>query len=107
MATGRRIAREKATAALAPLLETVCAGGVAHHCVTAVYVFGSCARGALAAGDVDTDIEYDAALNPAVEREVLNDLLGGRVWNTPFREALKPAGALQLMFNRYGFGLGY
>jgi hypothetical protein len=60
MATGRRIPREKATAALAALLETVCAGGSHADCVTAVYVFGSYVGGALAVGDVDTAIEYDA-----------------------------------------------
>jgi hypothetical protein len=70
MATGRRIPREKATAALTALLETVCAGGPHADCVTAVYVFGSYARGALTVGDVDTDIEYDARLDPGVEREM-------------------------------------
>jgi hypothetical protein len=54
MATGRRIPREKATAALTALLERVCAGGPHADCVTAVYVFGSYARGALAVGDVDS-----------------------------------------------------
>ncbi|MDP9347518.1 MAG: hypothetical protein M3P44_17755 [Actinomycetota bacterium] len=101
MATGRRIPREKATAALTALLETVCAGGPHADCVTAVYVFGSYARGALTVGDVDTDIEYDARLDPGVEREMLDNLVVGRDWNTPFRKALKPARALQVMFGRH------
>ena len=100
MATGRRIPREKATAALTALLETTCAGGTHAGCVTAVYVFGSYTRGALTVGDVDVDIEYDAKLDPAVEREVLDSLVVGRDWNTPFRKALKPARALQVLFNR-------
>jgi hypothetical protein len=101
MATGRRIPREKATAALTALLETICAGGSHADCVTAVYVFGSYARGALTVGDVDTDIEYDARLDPGVEREMLDNLVVGRDWNTPFRKALKPARALQVMFGRH------
>ena len=48
--------REKATAALTALLERICAGGAHAHCVTAVYVFGSYARGALIVGDVDVDM---------------------------------------------------
>jgi hypothetical protein len=101
VATKRRIPREKATAALTALLEAVCAGGPHADCVTAVYVFGSYARGALTVGDVDTDIEYDVRLNPAVEREMLDDLVVGRDWNTPFRKALKPPRALQVMFGRH------
>jgi hypothetical protein len=101
MATGRRIPRDKATAALTALLETVCAGGPHADCVIAVYVFGSYARGALTVGDVDTDIEYDARLDPGVEREMLDNLVVGRDWNTPFRKALKPARALQVMFGRH------
>jgi len=66
-----------------------------------VYVFGSYARAALTVGDVDTDIEYDAKLDPGVEREMLNNLVAGRDWNTPFRKALKPARALQVMFNHH------
>jgi hypothetical protein len=100
MAGNRRMPREKATAALSALLETICAGGAHADCVTAVYVFGSYARGALTVGDVDVDIEYDAKLDPAVDREVLDDLVAGRDWNTPFRKALKPARALQVMFSR-------
>jgi predicted nucleotidyltransferase len=42
--------REKATAALAALLETICAGGAHDGCVTAVHVFGSYARGAVTVG---------------------------------------------------------
>jgi hypothetical protein len=42
------------------------------------------------------DIEYDAKLDPAVERELLDRLVGGRDWNMPFR---KPARLLQVMFN--------
>jgi len=64
-----------------------------------VYVFGSYARAALTVGDVDTDIEYDAKLDPGVEREMVDNLVVGRDWNTPFREALKPARALQVLFN--------
>lgn len=56
------------TAALAALLEQICAGGAHAGCVTAACVFGSCARGALTVGDVDVDIEYDAKLQPDVER---------------------------------------
>jgi hypothetical protein len=100
MAGSRRIPRERATAALTALLERICAGGVHADCVTAVYVFGSYARGALAVGDVDVDIEYDAKLHPAVERELMDNLVVGRDWNTPFRKALKPARALQVMFSR-------
>jgi hypothetical protein len=65
-----------------------------------VYVFGSYARGALIVDDVDTDIEYDARLDPSVEREMLDNLVAGRDWNTPFRKALKPSRALQVMFSR-------
>ena len=72
MAGGRRISREKATGALSALLETICAGGAHAGCVTAVYVFGSYARGALTVGDVDVDIEYDAKLDRAVERELVD-----------------------------------
>jgi len=100
MAGRGRISREKATAALSALLETICAGGPHAGCVTAVYVFGSYARGALTVGDVDVDIEYDAKLDPALERELLDRLVAGRDWNTPFRKALRPARALQVMFNR-------
>lgn len=92
--------REKATAALAAVLETICAGGAHADCVTAVYVFGSYARGALTVGDIDVDIEYDARLQPGVERELLDDLVVGRDWNTPFRKALKPPRALQVMFSK-------
>ena len=46
------------------------------------------------------DIEYDARLDPAVERELMDNLLAGRDWNTPFRKALKPARALQVLFSR-------
>jgi hypothetical protein len=96
MAGNRRMPREKATAAQSTLLEAICAGGAHADCVTAVYVFGSYARGALTVGDVDVDIEYDARLDPAVERELMDNLLAGRDWNTPFRKALKPARALQV-----------
>jgi hypothetical protein len=85
LAPGPRIPREQATAALTALLETVCAGGPYADCITAVHAFGSYARGALDVGDVDTDIEYDARLNPRVERELLDNLVVGRDWNTPFR----------------------
>jgi predicted nucleotidyltransferase len=68
--------------------------------VTAVYVFGSYARGALSVGDVDVDIKYDAKLDPAVERELVDRLVAGRDWNTPFRKALKPARALQYTLSR-------
>lgn len=80
-----RMPREKATAALSALLARICAGGAHADCVTTVYVFGSYARGALTVGDVDVDIEYDARLKPAVERELVDNLLTGRDWNTPFR----------------------
>jgi predicted nucleotidyltransferase len=100
MAGARRISREKATAVLAALLEKISAGGAYAGCVTAVYVFGSYARGALSVGDVDVDIEYDARLDAVVERELVDRLVAGRDWNTPFRKALKPGGALQVMFNR-------
>jgi hypothetical protein len=92
--------REKATTALSTLLETICAGGAHADCVTAVYVFGSYARGALTVGDVDVDIEYDARLDSTVERELMDNLLAGRDWNTPFRKALRPARALQILFSR-------
>jgi hypothetical protein len=62
----------RATAALSTLLERICAGGAHAECVTAVYVFGSHARGALTVGDVDVDIECDARLDPAVEREMID-----------------------------------
>lgn len=101
MGNQRRIPRDEATAKLMALLETICAGGPHADCVTAVYVFGSYARGAFAVGDVDTDIEYDARLNPGVEREMLDNLVDGRDWNTPFRKALKPARALQVIFNHH------
>ena len=52
MAGNRRMPREKATAALSTLLEAICAGGAHADCVTAVYLFGSYARGALTVGDV-------------------------------------------------------
>jgi hypothetical protein len=100
MAGGRKISRENATAALSALLETIRAGGPHARCVTAVYVFGSYARGALTVRDVDVDIEYDARLDPAVERELIDRVVIGRDWNTPFRKALKPARALQVLFNR-------
>lgn len=100
MAGHRRIPREKATAALSALLETICAGGAHADCVTGVYVFGSYARGALTVGDVDVDIEYDAKLQAAVERELINNLVVGRDWNTPFRKALKPSRLLQVLFSR-------
>jgi predicted nucleotidyltransferase len=83
------------------LLATICSGDAHADCVTAVYVFGSYARGALTVGDVDIDVEYDARLDPGVEREMLDNLVIGRDWNTPFREALKPARALQVMFGRH------
>jgi predicted nucleotidyltransferase len=102
MAGARNIPREKATAALSALLQTISDGGRYADCVTAVHVFGSYARGALAVGDVDVNIEYDAKLDAVVEREVLDMLVSGRDWNTPFRKALKPARALQVMFNRRG-----
>jgi hypothetical protein len=70
---------------------TICGGGPHADCVTAVYVFGSDARGALNVGDVDTDIEYDARLDPGAEREMLDSPVAGRDWNMPFRKALKPA----------------
>ncbi len=50
-------------------------------------------------GDIDVDIEYDAKLGASVERELIDNLVTGRDWNTPFRKALKPARALQVMFN--------
>src|SRR5215212_841643 len=100
MAGNRRMPREKATAALSAVLERICAGGAHADCVTAVYVFGSYARGALTVGDVDVDIEYDARLKPAVERELVDNLLTGRDWNTPFRKTLRPPRALQILFSR-------
>jgi predicted nucleotidyltransferase len=99
MAGGRRISRENATAALSALLETIRAGGPHAQCVTAVYVFGSYARGALTVGDVDVDIEYDARLDPAVKRELIDRVVIGRDWNTRFRKALKPPSALQVLFD--------
>jgi hypothetical protein len=98
MAVGRRISREKGTAALSALLQTICAGGPHADCVTAVYVFGSYARGALTVGDVDVDIEYDARLDPAVERELLDRLVGGRDRNTPFRKAGRVRRAVGVAF---------
>jgi predicted nucleotidyltransferase len=100
MAGNRRMPREKATAALTALLERICDGGAYADCVTAVYVFGSYARGALTVGDVDVDIEYDARLDPAVESELIDAVVVGRDWNTPFRKALKPPRALQVLFSR-------
>lgn len=100
MAGNRRMPREKATAALSALLERICAGGAHADCVTAVYVFGSYARGALIVGDVDVDIEYGARLHPAVERDLIDNLVVGRDWNTPFRKALRPPRALQVLFSR-------
>jgi predicted nucleotidyltransferase len=100
MAGNQRMPREKATAALSALLGAICAGGAHADCVTAVYVFGSYARGALTVGDVDVDIEYDARLDPAVERELIDAVVVGRDWNTPFRKALKPPRALQVLFSR-------
>jgi hypothetical protein len=97
MAGPRRIPREKATTALSALLENVCTGGAHADCVTRVHVFGSYARGALTVGDVDVDIEYDAKLQPAVERERIDNLVVGRDWNTPFRKALKPSRLLQVL----------
>jgi predicted nucleotidyltransferase len=100
MAGNQRMPREKATAALSALLNRICAGGAYADCVTGVYVFGSYARGALTVGDVDVDIEYDARLQPAVEYELIDNLAVGRDWNTPFRKALKPPRALQVMFSK-------
>jgi predicted nucleotidyltransferase len=100
MAGNRRMPRDKATAALSALLERICAGGAHADCVTGVYVFGSYARGALTVGDVDVDIEYDARLHPEVERELLDNLVIGRDWNTPFRKALRPPSALQVLFSK-------
>jgi hypothetical protein len=100
MAGNRRMSREKATVALSALLKTICVGGAHASCVTAVYVFGSYARGALTVGDVDVDIEYDARLDPAVERELIDAVVVGRDWSTPFRKALKPPRALQVLFSR-------
>jgi hypothetical protein len=42
----------------------------------------------------------DAKLDRAVERELVDRLVVGRDWNTPSRKTLKPARALQVMFNR-------
>ena len=60
-----------------------------------VYVFGSYARGALTVGDVDVDIEYDAKLDPSVERELVDNLVVGRDWYRPFRKALAQVGLRQ------------
>jgi predicted nucleotidyltransferase len=65
-----------------------------------VYVFGSYARGALTVGDVDVDIEYDAKLDPGVDRELVDNLVVGRDWNTPFRKALEPSRSFQVLFSR-------
>jgi predicted nucleotidyltransferase len=92
--------REEATAALSALLERICGGGAHADCVTAVYAFGSYARGALTVGDVDVDIQHDEKLHPAVERELIDNLVVGCDWNTPFRKALTPPRALQVMFSR-------
>lgn len=100
MAGNRRMPREKATAALSVLLERICAGGAHADCVIGAYVFGSYARGALTVGDVDVDIEYDAKLQPAVEHELVDRLVVGRDWNTPFRKALRPPRALQVLFSK-------
>jgi predicted nucleotidyltransferase len=100
MAGNRRMPRAKATAALTVLLERMCADDAHADCVTAVYVFGSYARGALFVGDVDVDIEYDGRLDPAVESELIDAVVVGRDWNTPFRKALKPPRALQVLFSR-------
>ena len=50
---------------------------------------------------MDADIEYDARLDSGVEREMLDNLVVGGDWNTPFRMALKPARALQVIFGRH------
>jgi hypothetical protein len=46
------------------------------------------------------DIEYDARRHPAVERELVDNLVTGRDPNTPFRKALRPPRALQILFSR-------
>lgn len=95
----KRIPRVEATACLTELLERICAGGKYLDCVTAVHAFGSWSRGAPEVGDVDLNVSYDARLDEEVDREVLDNLVTGRDWNTPFRKALKPRRRLHIMFN--------
>ncbi|HJS92988.1 MAG TPA: hypothetical protein VJ741_01905 [Solirubrobacteraceae bacterium] len=82
------------------MLERINAGGKYLNCITAVHVFGSYARGATAVGDVDVNISHDSRLDPDVDAEILDRLLSSRDWNTPFRKALQPSRAVQLLFNR-------
>jgi hypothetical protein len=43
------------------------------------------------------DTEYDARLNSAFERELLDNLVVGRDWNTPFLKALRSPRALRVL----------
>ena len=99
-AKSRRLPRATATQQLVALVERICTGGKYLDCITEVHVFGSYARGASMVGDIDVSVTYDARLDEAVDAEVLDRLLSSRDWNTPFRKALRPSRAIQLMFNR-------
>jgi hypothetical protein len=92
--------RDQATAFLLELLGRVCAGGKYIDCVTAIHAFGSWSRGAAEVGDIDLNISYDHRLDDEVNDELVRLLVKGRDWDAPFRKALKPRGALHLMFNR-------
>jgi hypothetical protein len=100
MPAGRSVPREKATAQLVALLERICSADGYVRCITEVRVFGSYARGALTVGDVDLNIEYDAKVDPDLDREMFDRLVSGRDWNTPLRQALKPGRLLQVMYGR-------
>lgn len=69
-------------------------------CITAVHAFGSWSRGAAEVGDIDLNVSYDHRLDDEVNQELVRMLVKGRDWNTPFRKALKPRRALQVMFNQ-------
>lgn len=92
--------REQATGYLLELLGGICAGGKYLDCITAVHAFGSWSRGAAEVGDIDLNVSYDHRLDDEVNQELVRMLVKGRDWNTPFRKALKPRRALQVMFNQ-------
>jgi hypothetical protein len=96
----RRIPRERATGYVLELVERICGGGRYLDCITSVHAFGSWSRGAGEVGDVDLVVSYDARLDEEVNRELVDRLVVGRDWNAPFRKALRPRRALQIMFNQ-------
>lgn len=98
MVSKRRVPREQATGYVLELLERICAGGKYLDCITTVHAFGSWARGASEVGDVDLVITHDSRLNEEVNQEMVDNIVAGRDWNTPFRKELKPRRALQIMF---------